>query len=96
MRKGGFFRCAHAEVGGFLLIPDADEEVAGFGALEGGGIDQDEAIFFIDRFDDSDEAGDLSGRRLGLAGEEIREGCNPGEDARDQGPLWLGLESGAG
>ena len=73
------------------MIPDADQEVAGFGTLEGRGIDQDEAIFGIDSFDDSDDAGDLSLRRLGFARKEVRDGSEQGEDARDKGPLRLGL-----
>ena len=74
------------------MIPDADQEVAGFGTLECRGIDQDEAIFAIDSFDDSDEAGDLSLRRLGFARKEVRDRSEQGEDARHKGRLrlWLG------
>ena len=62
--KGRILQSAHAEVGGLLLIPDADEEISGSGALKGGGIDEDETIVFINHFDDSDEAWDLGLRRL--------------------------------
>jgi hypothetical protein len=58
--KGRIFQIAHAEVGGLFLIPDADEEISGPGALKGGGIDEDEAIVFINHLDDADEAGHLS------------------------------------
>ena len=62
--KGRIFQIAHAEVGGLFLIADADEEISGSGALEGGGIDEDEAIVFINHLDDADEAGHLSLGRL--------------------------------
>lgn len=62
--KRRIFQIAHAEVGGLFLIPDADEEISGSGALEGSGIDEDEAIVFINHLDDADEAGHLSLGRL--------------------------------
>jgi hypothetical protein len=88
--KGRIFQCAHAEIGGFFLIPDAHQEVAGFGALERGGINQDESIFPINRFDDSDEAGNLSLRRFGFAGKEVGYEPKPGDNACNNGPLRLG------
>ncbi len=61
------FQGSHAKVGGFFLVPDADEEVACRCGLKGGGIDQDEAIVLIDHFNDSNKTGDLGGRSFGLS-----------------------------
>ena len=80
--EGGIFQITHAQIGGFLLIADTDQKVAGFRALEGGRIDEDEAILFADGFDDSDEAWDLSLGRRGLAGNEARNLSEPGEQER--------------
>ena len=52
--KGRILEIAHAEVSGLFLISDADEEISGRCALKGGGINEDEAIIFINHLDDSD------------------------------------------
>jgi hypothetical protein len=65
--KGGILQIAHAEVSGFLLFSDANEEISGCGTLKGAGIDENEAIIFIDHLDHSDEARNLGLRRLRAA-----------------------------
>jgi hypothetical protein len=65
--EGGILQIAHAEVGGLFLFPDADEEISGCSTLEGGGINEDEAIVFINHLDNSDEARNLGLRSLRTA-----------------------------
>ena len=86
--KGRILQSAHAEVGGLLLIPDADEEISGSGALKGGGIDEDETIVFINHLDDSDEAWDLGLRRLWRAEGEFRK---PGKGCDQERALGCGF-----
>ena len=77
--KGGILQIAHAEIGGFLLIPDADEEISGSRTLEGGRIDEDKAIVFINHLDDPDEVRNLGLGSLRSAGGEFWEpgkGCD--------------------
>lgn len=93
--KGRILQSAHAEVGGLLLIPDADEEISGSGALKGGGIDEDETIVFINHFDDSDEAWDLGLRRLWSAEGEFRKPGKGCDQERAFG-LWFRRFAGAG
>ncbi len=91
--KGWILQRAHAEVGGLLLISDADEEIADSCALEGGGINEDEAIVFINHLDDSDEARNLGLRSLRLARGEFRKPGKSFDQEREFGLLLrlLGL-----
>ena len=85
---------AHAEVSGLSLIPDADEEISGSCALEGGGIDEDKSIVFINHLDDSDNAGNLGLRRLRPADVEFRKPGKGSEQERAFG-FWLRRLGGA-
>jgi hypothetical protein len=93
--KGGILQIAHAEVSGLFLIPDADEEISGSCALEGGGIDEDEAIVFINHLDDSDNAGNLGLRRLRPAEGEFRKPGKGCDQERAFG-FWVRRLGGAG
>jgi hypothetical protein len=93
--KGRIFQIAHAEVGGLFLIPDADEEISGPGALEGGGIDEDEAIVFINHLDDADEAGHLSLGSLRPPEGKVRKPGKGCDQERALG-LWFRRFAGAG
>jgi hypothetical protein len=93
--KGGILQIAHAEVSGLFLIPDADEEISGPCALEGGGIDEDEAIVFINHLDDSDNAGNLGLRSLRPAEGEFWKPGKGCDQERAFG-FWLRRLGGAG
>lgn len=83
------FQGAHPKVGRLFLISDTDKEIAGFGGLEGCRINQDEAIFLANGFDDADEAGNLSLGRLGFSRKNRGDLGNTGKEARDEGSLRL-------
>ena len=86
--KGRILQIAHAKIGGLLLIPDADEEISGGCSLEGGGINEYEAIVFIDHLDDSDDAGNLGLGSLRAAERKFRKPGKGSDEERAFG-LWL-------
>ena len=94
-QKGGILQIAHAKVSGLFLIPDADEEISGSCALEGGGIDEDEAIVFINHLDDADEAGHLGLGRLRPPEGKFRKPGKGGDQERAFSPR-LRRRGGAG
>lgn len=61
-QEGGIAQGIGAQIGGFPLIDDADEGVAGLGSAGADRVNQDETILLVHHLDGSDEAG---GFRLG-------------------------------
>jgi hypothetical protein len=88
--KGGIVQGAHAEVGGLLLIPDADEKVPGPRSLKCSRIDEDKSVVFIDHLDHSDEAGNFGLGSSRPAG-EFWQRSEPGKGSDEEGALWFCL-----